>query len=202
MRVIGAGFGRTGTMSLKAALDEIGFGPCYHMVEVFKHAEHDDLWQKASEGKTVDWRDLFADYESAVDWPACTFYRQLMDEYPEAKVVLTVREPVRWYESVRNTIYMASAHMDRDQHHRMIDAVVWRGTFGGRFEDKAHAISVFERHNSEVMRRVPHDQLLCFDVKQGWGPLCRFLGVEVPKDKPFPHLNDSESFLRMSSARP
>src|SRR5436309_15782365 len=108
MKVIGAGFGRTGTLSVKAALEELGFGPCYHMVEVFDKPRHVELWQAAAEGKPIDWDELFAGYNAAVDWPACTFYQQLMQAYPAAKVLLTVREPQSWYESTKNTIYPAS----------------------------------------------------------------------------------------------
>src|SRR5207248_2818817 len=105
VKVIGAGFGRTGTLSLKAGLEELGFRPCYHMVELFTHPEHNAIWQAAAEKKPVDWRALLAGYEAAVDWPACTFYAELMDQYPDAKVLLTVRDPEKWYESVANTIH-------------------------------------------------------------------------------------------------
>ena len=108
MKVIGAGFGRTGTLSVKAALEELGVGPCYHMVEVFDKPGHVALWQAAAEGKSIDWEELFADYNAVVDWPACTFYQQLMQAYPEAKVLLTVRDPQSWYESTKNTIYQVS----------------------------------------------------------------------------------------------
>ena len=103
--VIGAGFGRTGTMSLKVALEELGFGPCYHMSEVFAHPEHVELWRAAAQGKEVDWEQIFGGYRATVDWPACSFYGELMEKYPDAKVILTVRDPQRWYESAYNTIY-------------------------------------------------------------------------------------------------
>src|SRR5215211_8288973 len=105
LEVIGAGFGRTGTMSLKVALEEVGFGPCYHMREVFAHPEHVELWRAATHGKPLDWEQIFGGYRATVDWPACTFYGELMERYPDAKVLLSVRDPEQWYESTRNTNY-------------------------------------------------------------------------------------------------
>lgn len=105
LEVIGAGFGRTGTMSLKVALEELGFEPCYHMSEVFTHPEHVELWRAAAQGEPVEWEQIFGGYRATVDWPACTFYGELMENYPDAKVILTVRDPQRWYESAYNTIY-------------------------------------------------------------------------------------------------
>lgn len=211
MEIIGAGFGRTGTMSLKAALEELGFGPCYHMTEVFEHPEHADLWLAAWRGELVDWDTFLGDYRAAVDWPACTFYEELMERYPDAKVLLSVRDPERWYESVRNTIYELSVVIPRSRlsgvvfalirlfrgtfRTDMADEIIWEGTFHGRFEDRPYAIGVFERHNEEVERKVPADKLLVYEVKQGWGPLCEFLGVEDP-DKPFPRLNDTAEMRR------
>jgi hypothetical protein len=209
LEVIGAGFGRTGTMSLKVALEELGFGPCYHMREVFAHPEHVELWRAATHGKPLDWERIFGGYRATVDWPACTFYSELMERYPDAKVILTVRDPQRWYESAYNTIYritraasslifyLASLVMPRakgmKRARRMIDEIVWEKEFDGRFEDRGYAIETFERHNAEVEQRVPTENLLVYEVKAGWAPLCEFLGVNVP-DKPFPHLNDTETF--------
>ena len=221
MKLIGAGFGRTGTTSLKAALEELGFGPCYHMTEVFAHPEHADFWTSAWRGKPVDWEGFLGGYEAAVDWPACTFYEELMEEYPDAKVLLSVRDPERWYESTRNTIYELSMLVDRSPISRTIFAlisffvfggfasnrsdlvgeIVWRGTFDGRFEDRQHAIEVFERHNEEVKRRVPPERLLVYEVREGWGPLCAFLDVPEP-EQPFPRLNDaSQMQLGMRTIR-
>ncbi len=213
MQVIGAGFGRTGTSSLKAALETLGFGPCYHMTEVFAHPEHADLWQAAWRGEPVDWDGFLGGYEAAVDWPACTFYRELMEEYPEAKVLLSMRDPEKWYESTRSTIYELNEAAERSHISRfvygvmtlvifggfmrgdMIEEIIWRGTFDGRFEDRAYAMQVFERHNERVKREVPAEKLLVYEVREGWGPLCEFLGVETP-DEPFPHLNDAAGMRR------
>lgn len=207
MKVIGAGFGRTGTLSMKAALEDLGFGPCYHMVEVFDKPQHVALWQAAAEGQRIDWNALFAGYNATVDWPACNFYESLMQAYPEAPVVLNVRDPERWYESVTNTIYQAGRALgDGPQppqvqaFGRMIGTLIWGGTFGGQFEDKQHAIAVFNRHIAEVKERVPPERLLIFDVQEGWEPLCHFLGVAAP-DKPFPRLNDTAAFHEETLAR-
>ncbi len=209
IRVIGAGFGRTGTTSLEAALEELGFGPCYGMKDSLASTEHAGAWEAAARGEAVDWRTLLKGYRSALDWPAASFYAELMEAYPEAKVILTVRDPEAWYESTRQTIYGAprtayaspalsllNLFATRTRRAtRVTEGVIWAGTFSGRFEDREHAIGVFERHNEEVRERVPPEKLLVYSVKQGWGPLCGFLGVEEPAGVPFPHLNDTQSFL-------
>jgi Sulfotransferase domain len=211
VKVIGAGFGRTGTMSLKVALEALGFSPCYHMTEVFAHPEHAAFWISAWRGEPADWDGILGGYEAAVDWPACTFHEELMERHPDAKVILSVRDPERWYESVRNTIFELSVVIPRHPIYRigyklvsffvfrgpgnLADEIIWQGTFDGRFEDKVHAIEVFELHNAEVQRRVPKDRLLVYDVKAGWGPLCEFLGVEEPEE-PFPRTNDAAEMQR------
>ena len=200
-------------MSLKAALETLGFGPCYHMTEVFENPAHAKVWTAAWRGEPVDWRDFLGDYKAVVDWPACTFYRDLMQEYPDAKVLLSVRDSEKWYESTRNTIYEISRVVGGSMVSRAVFGLVgllvpaagdigrmngemiWRGTFDGRFEDRQHAIEVYERHNEEVRRHVPAERLLIYEVKQGWDPLCEFLEVPVP-DEPFPRLNDTQEFRR------
>lgn len=203
IQVIGAGFGRTGTLSLKTALEELGFGKCYHMVDVLARMDDARTWDAAVRGEAVDWDRLFDGYRSTVDWPGCAFYRELIRKYPEAKVILTVRDPGRWYESALQTIYFvrhafpawaARLNPKRRDFQRMLDSVVWDGTFRGRFEDRDFAIETFDRHNDEVRREVPADRLLVYEVREGWEPLCRFLGVPVPEGKPFPHVNDAAEF--------
>jgi hypothetical protein len=199
LRVIGAGFGRTGTFSLKTALDLVGVGPTYHMSEVFAHPEHVPIWQAAADGKPVDWDALFAGYHAAVDWPASAFYRQLMDYYPAAKVILTLRDPERWHESGRNTIFpdreMPTEEPTPEQleWRRMAETALWNGIFDGKVWDREHAIDVFNRHAATVKATVPPDRLLVFEAGDGWEPLCAFLGVPVP-DEPYPRLNDTASF--------
>jgi hypothetical protein len=211
LTVIGAGFGRTGTLSLKAALEELGLGPCYHMREAIQHPDHVPMWESAARGERVDWDRLFGGYRSTVDWPGAAFYEQLMQAYPEARVILTVRDPDRWYDSARATVYgigrAAASPLFRLLApalppvrrflgvRPMIDAVVWQGTFNGRFEDRQHAIRTFREWNRRVSEWVPADRLLVYEVTEGWGPLCRFLETPIP-DTPFPHLNDAETFRR------
>ena len=215
MRVIGAGFGRTGTTSLKAALQELGFGPSYTLSEVFRNPEHVSVWEAASDpaGKEVDWEGFLAGYGVAVDWPACSFYEELMQAFPEARVILSVRDPAEWYESMRSTIYGLRRLTDGPipvraafalawlfvpgvvGTVRLADRLVWEGTFDGRFEDRSYAMGVFERHNDAVRRRVPPERLLVFDAREGWEPLCDFFGVEAP-DEPFPRLNEAREMRR------
>lgn len=197
LKIIGAGFGRTGTHSLKNALELIGFGPCYHMVEVFQHPEHVPVWQAAADRQEVHWEDIFHDYVSAVDWPTAAFYRPLMQRYPDAKVILTVRDFEGWYRSVQNTI--GRRHFD-DQpdspQQRMIMRVIWNGIFSDRFDDRAYALDIFEKHVRDVKYHVPAQRLLVYDVREGWGPLCQFLNCAIPEDTPFPHLNTSEDWAK------
>jgi len=210
VKVIGAGFGRTGTASLQSALEELGFGPCYHMYEVFEHPEHAASQKSAWRGEPVDWDEVLGSYEATVDWPACAFYGELMERHPDAKVLLSVRDSDRWYESTRNTVYKLTKLSSRSPFARVglallsllkfgtftirplqiAEEIAGQGTFEGKFEDKRYAIEVFNQHNEEVKRRVPKERLLVYEVKEGWGPLCEFLGVEEP-DEPFPRLNDT-----------
>lgn len=198
LKIIGAGFGRTGTLSIKHALEELGFGPCYHMSELFDKPGVDAQWDAIVRGEPADWHTVFKGYQATVDWPACTFYKELMQAYPHAKVLLTVRDPEKWYESVINTIYQVS-HQNpehaRTVHGRMVNALIWQGTFDGRIEDKDYAIAVFLRHIEEVKQYVAAEKLLIYNVKEGWEPLCAFLKVEVPAGKPFPHDNDRANFV-------
>ncbi|HLX40950.1 MAG TPA: sulfotransferase [Ktedonobacteraceae bacterium] len=196
LKVIGAGFGRTGTLSVKNALEELDLRPCYHMTELFHRPDAEEQWEAIVAGAPVDWNAVFAGYQATVDWPACTYYQELMQVYPEAKVLLTVRDPEKWYESVRSTIYVVSRQRLADSRHgRMIDALIWKRTFDGKFEDKDYALAVFHHHIEEVKQHVPPEKLLVFDVKEGWEPLCAFVGAKVPEDTPFPQLNDRGSFL-------
>jgi hypothetical protein len=209
MQVIGAGFGRTGTLTLKAALEELGVGPCYHMVEVlWGDTSRLPLWQAAANGEEVDWKRVFEGFESTVDWPGCTFWEPLMEVFPEAKVLLTVRDPEAWYESARNTIYASliagqkgelkegNEEPPSPEAFGMIASLIWQGTFHGKFEDKAYAIAKFEEHNETVKSRVPADRLVVHEVKEGWKPLAEMLGVPEPQSE-FPRLNDKVAFREM-----
>ncbi|MGB0385024.1 MAG: sulfotransferase family protein [Ardenticatenaceae bacterium] len=198
MKLIGAGFGRTGTLSIKHALEELGFGPCYHMIEVLENVEHIKLWQAIVDGQPANWQTIFGNYQATVDAPGCLYYKELMAQYPDAKVLLSVRDPERWYESVMRTVYQISLlprwmeWLPKLGPFLRLTRMMLRdgsGATQGRFEERELIIEEFKRHNAEVQRIVPAEKLLVYSVKEGWEPLCHFLGVPVP-DKPFPHVND------------
>jgi hypothetical protein len=187
MQVIGAGLGGTGTLQAKAALERLGFGPCYHVAEVQEHPAQTSLWQALANG-SGDWDALFGPYASSVDFPACVFYGELLEAYSGAQVLLTVRDPEHAYERVSETIYKLTTTPDSPLPAGLLQVfreVVWDGLFGGAFEDRARAIDVYRRWEHDVKARVPADRLLAFDVHEGWEPLCRFLSREVPEE-PFP----------------
>jgi hypothetical protein len=208
VKVIGAGFGRTGTMSLKAALEQLGAGPCFHMIDIIRDPTPLPYWQAAADGERIDWKEALDGWEASVDWPGCTFYKEQMETWPDAPVLLTVREPEAWYRSVSNSIHAAKEMAMRGELQppeenppspevmRMINGLIWDGTFHGRFAEKDYALKVFHDHNEDVKRAVPADRLVIYEIGQGWRPLAEMLGVEAP-DAPFPHLNDTESFRQM-----
>lgn len=196
LRVIGAGFGRTGTLSLKTALQELGFGKCYHMVEILRKPGHMEQWSHIMRGGNPDWQTLFSGYQSAVDWPVAAYYRDLMAVYPEAKVILTVRDPGSWHRSIMTTFYQARrAFVVRatrivptlHQFLTAMESALWQGIFQNKLEDQEHATKIFKNHIEEVKHIVPPERLLVFEARQGWEPLCSFLHVPVPADKPYPH---------------
>jgi hypothetical protein len=197
LKVIGAGFGRTGTASLQRALEILGFGPCYHMFEVRNQPWRARAWRLAVRGKSSDWASIFEGFESTVDWPGCRFFAELADEYPQALVILTVREARSWHHSCLRTIHALARALPpllqlvpiARQMRSMLFEVIWDGTFDGRFDDADHAIGVFEAHNQLVRDTIPAERLLEFEVTQGWQPLCEFLGVPIP-EQPFPRLNE------------
>jgi hypothetical protein len=206
LKVIGAGFGRTGTMSLYTALNQLGF-PCYHMFEVLKNPankSHLDFWRKVANsppGQQFDWEQVFARYTAAVDNPACCVWQELLVAYPDAKVILTLhpRGAEAWYESTIDTIYFSEilwqfkvlelltpfGRKFGDMSHKLI----WERSHRGTMPDRAKAVAYYEEHIANVKAAVPPDRLLVYTVDQGWGPLCEFLGVAQPPT-PFPNVND------------
>ena len=198
--IIGAGFGRTGTLSLKIALERLGAGRCYHMLELFERPDDVRHWLDAADGRPVAWDQLFEGYRATVDWPACTFWRQLLEFSPGAKVVLSHRPADQWCGSFRGTIQAAlegqPPPVDSPAYavHLVGRRVVKELTFGGSFlDDDDDLIARYRAHNEAVCQGVDPDQLLVYDVSEGWGPLCQFLGCEVP-DEPFPRTNDRAEF--------
>jgi Sulfotransferase domain len=220
MKVIGAGFGRTGTRALKAALERLGYGACYHMSEVIDRPYRVRQWLEIGEGKAPDWDHVFSGFQSAVDWPAAAYWRELAEHYPSAKIVLSVRDPERWYDSVSATIFksalserqplpphrrvirwlVARRAPDFAIYPRMAKATVMDRIFDGRIDDRAHALRVFEQHVEIVKATISPDRLLVFDVRDGWAPLCTFLGCAVPNE-PFPRANERATFRQKRPLR-
>jgi hypothetical protein len=208
LRVIGAGFGRTGTSSLKRALELLGFDPCYHMEEVIRNPPHVPVWEAASTGQSVDWKQLFDGWGAAVDFPAALYYQELMEAYPDAKVVLSTRDPEAWYTSMSQTIHpMLSRFPNRyvgpwlpfvGGPFRAMGQTRLRRELLDRFADRDHVLEVFRAREAEIQRVVPPERLLVYEVKQGWEPLCRFLDMPVP-DVPFPRVNDAATFRRRAN---
>lgn len=204
MKIIGSGFGRTGTMSLKEALEILGFGPCYHMETVIKRPSNINTWHQISQGTPTDWQAVFQGYNATVDFPGSLFYKELLVAFPDAKVIHSVRDPLRWYNSTMTTIFQTNAAFPtwlRDifpplgRFMEMQNILIWQNLFENRFADKERALEIFAEFTADVERSVPADQLLVFEVKQGWEPLCDFLAVPIP-DVPFPHVNDRSKFMR------
>jgi hypothetical protein len=197
MKVIGAGVGRTGTHSLKLAINRLGLGPCHHMEEVLQNMPAQvPLWNAAVD-ENPDWRAIYDGYSSAVDWPTACFFRELAEAYPGAKFVLTVRSPESWADSFSTTIYKLLAGRDqappemRDWLEMAKSVVEKTGVPGGL--DRDGLMRAFAEHNQAVQAAIPSERLLVYQVKEGWEPLCQFLGVPVP-DEAFPRTNDRSEF--------
>jgi hypothetical protein len=202
---------------MKIALERLGYGPCFHMSDVMRDASRAKAWLDAANSADPDLTSLLAGFTSTMDWPAAAFWRELLDAYPQAKAILTVRDPQRWYDSMENTILRAwrsrgertgqatdtgpARVVDSSDFGAMTQAVVRRRVFDGRLDDRAYAIETFERHSAEVRAAVPADRLLSYQVSQGWEPLCTFLDVPVPAE-PFPWENDTATFIQRLSMNP
>lgn len=199
LKVIGAGFGRTGTTSIKAALEMLGLGPCHHMSEVFEKPAQLPFWQDCVAGKPADWCAFFAPYRSAVDWPSTHYWRELAEVFPTAKILLSVREEPSWLSSFERTIKpLILRRNEAPDPHRLsvlefAKTMIADQAFGGDLADRERLLSAYRERIAAVERDVPADRRLRFDVADGWQPLCRFLDVPVPRE-PFPRLNDSREF--------
>ena len=197
LQVIGAGVGRTGTYSLKLALERLGFGPTHHMEEVIKDMDrHVPGWHRAAEGE-ADWEALYEGYNSAVDWPTASFWRELSEAYPDAKFVISNRSAESWYESFSETIHKLLQGADQAPPPTqpllaMGKAVIGKAGFYGP-TTREELIAAYNTHVAAVRAEIGEDRLLVFDYRDGWEPLCGFLGREVP-DEPFPRSNNREDF--------
>ncbi|WP_324751801.1 sulfotransferase family protein [Roseovarius sp. Pro17] len=193
LKVIGAGFGRTGTASLKVALEALFKAPCYHMSEVLGNAGHIDQWLDAATGKP-DWNSIFGNYVATVDFPAANYWRELADAYPQAKIILSVRDADSWFQSTQKTIFSKSLQTlyAGTKWGRMIKATI-DDRLGCDINDGDAAIAAFHAHNARVTDAFGPERLLTFEAKDGWAPLCQFLDMPVP-DEAFPHINSKEEF--------
>ena len=208
LQIIGSGFGRTGTKSLKHALEQLGFGPCHHMHEILEHPEQVAHWQALAAGRKPDWNAVFAGYRSQVDWPGAHYWRELADAYPRAKVIHTVRPEQAWWASFSHSIaklVRSYRELALPPHARdMLDAwweFAGKPTFGDRVDDREVALAAYRLRTQEVREVIAPERLLVFDVAEGWQPLCRFLDVPTPST-PFPHHNLRADFWEVLGGEP
>jgi hypothetical protein len=207
LRVIGAGLGRTGTHSLKVALEQLLGGPSYHMMEVFGHPEHLPVWEAAATGAPTDWEALFTGYVATVDWPAAAFWRELTATWPDALVVLSLRDDAaKWFKSAHDTIFEVTARggvpesPDNNGFLSMVNSLFVH-RFTPDYFDPDAAMAAYEAHNAEVLAAVPADRLVVWHPGDGWAPLCEPLGLPIPTE-PFPHLNSTAEFRAMTGLDP
>lgn len=209
MKVIGVGFGRTGTMSLKQALSDLGAGPCFHMIDLImgeQRARDLAYWTRIAAGEAVDWQEVFAPWQATVDWPAASKWRELVVAFPDAPVLLNVRDFDGWYKSVENTILAVklaarAGALEQDANREqpapelwgVIETLIWEGDFQGRFEDREWVRRMYDERIEEIRATVPAERLTVWDVGDGWQPLADMLGVDAPA-QPFPRLHDTNDF--------
>jgi hypothetical protein len=194
LRVVGAGLGRTGTTSLKSALEELLGGPCYHMSEVQERPADPDVWANAYRGQLPAWDAFFADYAASVDWPAAPFWRELSEAFPDALILLSVRDPESWWTSASTTIFPALATYFAPDAPDDGWTGMGRGmmtSFTPDWQEESAAKKAFLSYNDQVRATAPPDRLLEWRPGDGWGPICSALGLTVP-DHPFPHMNTGE----------
>jgi hypothetical protein len=209
MKMIGVGFGRTGTMSLKAALEELGAGPCFHMIDLIMGEDRQrdlEYWIKIADGEPTDWDEVFEPWESTVDWPAASKWRELVDAFPDIPVLLNVRDFDGFYKSCANTLLAVkeaaqAGELAQDANREqpapelwgVIEKLIWQGDFQGRFQDKEWMRQMYHERIETIKREVPSDRLVYWELGDGWAPLADALDVDVP-DAPFPHLHDTNAF--------
>lgn len=192
LSVIGAGFGRTGTESMKTALEILGFGPCHHMKVILSNPEMEAYWRGVlATGDNPDWDEAYEGFGSGVDWPTACYWQELADHWPEAKILLTVRDSDSWYESINKSILpVINKLTDPDS---IGLKMLSKGVFDDRLGDRDYAIALYEKNIADVKAAFSPERLLVFSLGAGWDPLCNFLDVPVP-DEPFPRSNSGEEF--------
>lgn len=202
LAVVGAGVGRTGTNSLKIALEQLLGAPCHHMLEIFGDPAQIPGWIDAIEGRPVDWSTMLAPYRAVVDWPGGAFWPELSTAYPDALVLLSVRDPEAWYRSASNTIFLTFDNIPPEVAPWM-EALrgLLRDRFSDRFDDPTAMMDAFVRHNEAVRAEVPAGRLLEWTPGDGWDPICERLGLPVPAE-PFPVTNTTDEFREMIGMPP
>ena len=202
LKVVGAGVGRTGTASLKLALEQLLGGRCHHMLEIINDPGQVRGWTDAIDGRKVDWQELLSAYVAQVDWPGASFWRELSAANPDALVVLSTRDPEAWYRSASNTIFNVFDHSPPGLEEWFTSV---RKMFRERFSDDLHnptaMMEAFERHNAEVRAGVSAERLLEWTAADGWAPICERLGVPVP-DEPFPVANTTNETRALMGLAP
>jgi Sulfotransferase domain len=204
LQVVGAGLGRTGTHSLKTALEQLLGGPCYHMIEVFGRPDDIPVWHAAVNGDMPDWNTFLADYRASVDWPASAFWRELSAANPDAVVLLSSRDADSWWKSASNTIFQISTREAPDEPMKSQMAMaldMFAKRFTPDWQDETKAKAAYEKHNADVRASVPADRLIDYRVGDGWEPICEKLGLAIPSE-PYPHLNTTEEFRAMTGMEP
>lgn len=192
LKVIGTGLGRTGTLSLKHALETLGFGPCHHMVEVFARPDSVPLWVAAGEGH-ADWDAIFDGFSAVVDYPGAAFWREITDHYPDAKVIHTTRDPNAWFESTQATIFTREGMTANPPPELAAFFAAFMRGFAEHRHDRDIMVDYFNRHTEAVLEAIPAERLLVYEAGQGWEPLSAFLEVDAP-DAPYPKVNSRDEF--------
>lgn len=211
IKVIGVGGPRTGTATLKEALEIIGFGKCYHMEWLFNHQEDLKYWHELFDTGTTNFDRLFDGFQSTVDFPGYLNYQALFKQYPTAKFVLNDRDPEAWYESAKHTVHSVTPQTFTQklkmlrkmifsrrfrrlaQSFRLVEKYLWKGKYNGEFQNKEKTIARYKAFQEEVINTIPAEQLLVYKVSDGWEPLCEFLEVPIPEEV-FPHKNKRKNF--------
>jgi hypothetical protein len=201
LRIVGAGLGRTGTHSLKLALEQLLDAPCYHMIEVFGHPDHIPVWRAAIDGEPVDWAALMSGYAAAVDWPAAAFWRELAAANPDAIVLLSTRSSSQaWWRSASETIFQIGRSMSDDPALAAFNGfpqALFEKTFTPAWTDEQEARRAYDAHNAAVRAAVPAERLVEWQAGDGWEPICNALDIAVPAE-PFPHVNTTDEFRKMT----
>ena len=197
--IVGSGFGRTGTLTIKGALEQLGFSRCHHMVDVLNDPPSYEIWNQVAQGTRNDWDTIFEGFRAAIDWPGCNFWRELSEYYPKAKVLHTVRSsPEEWYDSYSRTVapLLKRVPPKADPLRTWWEAMnklITSDTFGENLDDKETAIAAYKRREAEVRATIDPSRLFVYNVAEGWEPLCEFLEVPTPKT-PMPRTNTVKDF--------